>query len=62
MLGRPKGLVLAVPVTQVAGVEADKGKASYKITTWFTDGSAVGYEAQRIGNDLDDFLAAFPAE
>lgn len=45
--GAPKGLLSAVPLTEVADVTADHGKVASKVVVRFRDGSAVGFEVAR---------------
>ena len=47
--GKPKDLKAEIPLKKVAGVEAETGKLLTKIALQFEDGSAVAYEAPKIG-------------
>ncbi len=59
--GKPKGLKLTMPVDDLAGVDVEKQKATFKFVIHFVDGSASVYEAPRVSNDPAGFADAVTA-
>lgn len=58
MTGRPKDLIGNVPLTDVAGISMEEQKLTYAMVIRFADGSAVVFEAPKIGKP-DRFADAF---
>ena len=59
--GKPKGFKMAFPSSDLAAVEVDKQKATYRFVLHFSDGTASVYEAPRVANDPEAFAAAVAA-
>jgi hypothetical protein len=59
--GKPKELKLSIPRADLASVEVEKQKATYRFVLHFADGSASAYEAPRMSNDPEAFAAAVAA-
>lgn len=55
--GKPKQLRLALPLTDLAGVDVTQRKASHEVVLRFADETAAIYEAPRVGNDVETFGA-----
>ncbi len=58
MSGKPKGLLVEMPLDQVAGIQMEKQKLTHATAVVFGDGTGVFFEAPRIGKP-DDFLETF---
>lgn len=58
MSGKPKGLKMAVPNTDLVGVDLEKLKTTYAAVLRFADGSAKVYEAPKMFNDPEAFASA----
>jgi hypothetical protein len=58
MSGRPKELVHAVPLDEIAEMTIDRNKVSYTVGVTFKDGSAVSYEAVKLAKPAA-FVEAF---
>ena len=58
MSGKPKGLKLTVPSTDLVGVDLEKQKTTYAAVLRFADGSAKVYEAPKMFNDPEAFASA----
>jgi hypothetical protein len=58
MSGKPKELVLAVPLADVAAITVEQKKLSYALELVFSDGSAAEYEAVKMAKPVE-FVEAF---
>lgn len=58
MSGKPKELIAEVPLSEIAALDMEKGKLTHALVIRFADGSAVAFEAPRIGRP-DTFREAF---
>jgi hypothetical protein len=58
MTGKPKGVEMSFPLSQVSGVAVDPGKISSKLAVTFGDGSTKVFEAPKMGKP-EDFASAF---
>lgn len=58
MSGKPKGFKAEVPLSRVAGIEAEKQKLAHKMVILFNDGSGTLVEAPNLGKP-EGFLATF---
>lgn len=55
MSGKPKGLKSTMAASDLAAVEVEKQKATFRFVLHFTDGTASVYEAPRMANDPVEF-------
>lgn len=55
--GKPKGLLLALGLDQLARVDTEPQKATWAVVLHFADGTASVREAPRLGNDPQEFAA-----
>ena len=61
MTGKPKELKVAIPRSDLADLQVEKKTATYTVVLVFSDGTAKVYEAPRVNNTTDQFVAAFRA-
>lgn len=58
--GKPKGLIAELPTTAIHMVDLEPRTATFGATLHFSDGTAMRYEAPKMMNDPESFVAALP--
>jgi hypothetical protein len=61
MTGKPKNLVVSIPRSDLLDVEIEKKTATYTFLLVFADGTAKAYEAPKMNNSTEEFVAALRA-
>jgi len=59
MSGKPKEFIGDIPLSEIAGIDVDKHRATFSVTVRFTDGGGVELEAPKIANKPERFAATF---
>jgi hypothetical protein len=58
MSGKPKGVEMSFPLSDVSGIDVEPGKISSKLSLAFADGSTKVFDAPKMGKP-EEFVAAF---
>lgn len=59
LTGKPKELKATLPRSSISAIEIEKKTANHAVVVLFSDGTGRIWEAPKVGNDTEEFVAAF---